>query len=105
MKAQPATTLDSLLVSRPGYREGRPCLRGTGLTVHSVAAAYLLGYSAEEICAQNPDLDPSLFYAALAYYFANRERIDAELEQDRVEGERLAAEYPEGITPETFRGL
>ena len=89
-------------MTRPGYRQGRPCLRGTGITVHAVAAAYLAGLSAQEICQQNPDLDPSLFYAALAYYFANREQVEAELEADRIEGERLAAQYPNGITPDTF---
>lgn len=97
-----AFKLDSLLVSKPGYRQGRPCLRGTGITVHSVAAAHLMGYSAEEICAQNPDLDPSLFYAALAYYFANKEQIEADLEQDRIYGEALAAQFPNGITDATF---
>jgi len=62
-----------------------------------------MGLSAEEICQQNPDLDRSLFYAALAYYFANRAEIEADLERDRVEGNRLAAQYPDGITPATFR--
>lgn len=102
MALRPAIKLSSLLVTRPGYRQGRPCLRGTGITVHAVAAAYLAGLSAQEICQQNPDLDPSLFYAALAYYFANREQVEAELEADRIEGERLAAQYPNGITPDTF---
>ena|SRR6266513_1833479 len=100
--AKSVTNLNSLLVSRAGYRQGRPCLKGTGITVHAVAAAYLLGLSAEEICRQNPDLDASLFYAALAYYFANRERVEAEIEQDRLDGEKLAAVYPEGVTPANF---
>ncbi|HTE84446.1 MAG TPA: DUF433 domain-containing protein [Dehalococcoidia bacterium] len=103
MTSKTPTKLKDLLVTRPGYRQGRPCLRGTGLTVHAVAAAYLMGLSAEEICQQNPDLDRSLFYAALAYYFANRAEIEADLERDRVEGNRLAAQYPDGITPATFR--
>ena len=94
--------LDSLLVSKPGYRQGRPCLRGTGITVHSVAAAYLIGLSAEEICNENPDLNPSLFYAALAYYFANKEQIEADLDQDDIEGAALAAQFPNGITDATF---
>jgi uncharacterized protein (DUF433 family) len=103
MASKPATEIGSLLVSRPGYRQGRPCLRGTGLTVHAVAAAFIMGLSAEEICQQNPDLDPSLFYAALAYYFANKEQVEADVELDRIEGEKLAAEYPNGITASTLK--
>ena len=103
MASKPRTKLSDLLVTRPGYRRGRPCLRGTGLTVHAIAAAYLMGLSAEEIWQQNPDLDRSLFYAALAYYFANREQIEADLERDEKDGERLAAKYPNGITSATFR--
>lgn len=99
MTARAPVSIDSLLVAKSGYREGRPCLRGTGITVHAVAAAWRMGYSAESICAQNPDLDPALFHAALAYYFANRALVEAELEQDRIDGERLAAEHPARILP------
>jgi uncharacterized protein (DUF433 family) len=98
--ASQLANLNALLVTRRGYRGGRPCLRGTGMTVHSVAAAYLLGFSAEEICNQNPDLDPSLFYAALAYFLANRQQIEAELEADRIEGDKLAAKFPNGTASE-----
>lgn len=83
--------MSALLVRRAGYRNGWPCLRGTGISVHSVAAAHLTGLTFEQICAQNPDLDPGLFHAALAYYFANRERVEGELEVDRLQGERLAS--------------
>jgi uncharacterized protein (DUF433 family) len=102
MVSSSTVKLGSLLVSRPGFRKGRPCLKGTGITVHAVAAAHLMGLTAEEICEQNPDLDPSLFHAALAYYFANRVQIEADIEHDRIDGERLAAEYPHGITSATF---
>jgi uncharacterized protein (DUF433 family) len=101
--ASSSVNLNSLLVVRDRYRQGRSCLRGTGITVHSVAAAHQLGLSAEEICAQNSDLDASLFYAALAYYFANRAQIDSELAADSDSGSKLAATYPQGITSETFR--
>ena len=100
---QAPVSLESLLVSREGYRGGRPCLRGTGITVHQVAIAHQMGLTPKEICEQNPDLDPSLFFAALAYYFANRAQIDAEIEEDERYGAELAAQYPNGITRETFR--
>lgn len=100
--AQAPVSLESLLVSREGYRGGRPCLRGTGMTVHQVAIAHQMGLTPEEICDQNPDLDPSLFFAALAYYFANRARIDAEIDEDDRYAAELAERYPNGITRESF---
>ena len=103
MATESEIKLGSLLVRRPDFRQGRPCLRGTGITVHQVAAAHLLGLTAEEICQQNPDIDKSLFYAALAYYFANREQVEAEIEKDRRDGEVLAKQYPAGITAATFK--
>lgn len=71
--------------------------------MHEVAAAFRMGHSAEDICAQNPGLDPSLLHVALAYYFAHKERIDAELLDDERFGAELAARHPEGITPENFQ--
>ena len=103
MAKKPVTNLDSLLVSREGYRQGWPCLRGTGITVHNVAVAYMNGFSVEEICKMNDHLDPSLFYAALAYYLANKERVEAELDAEEAEAEALRAQYPHGIPPEAFR--
>ena len=91
--------LSTLLVSKPGYRQGRPCLRGTGITVHNVAGYYRAGHTTEEFCADNPDLDPSLFFAAVAYYLANRERIDAELDADTELEKQLAAESPHRWSP------
>lgn len=100
--AQAPVSLESLLVSREGYRGGRPCLRGTGITVHQVAIAHQMGLSPKEICEQNPDLDPSLFFAALAYYFANQAQIDAEIDADDREAEEMAAKYPNGMTRESL---
>ncbi|MGE0601282.1 MAG: DUF433 domain-containing protein [Dehalococcoidia bacterium] len=91
--------LSTLLVSKAGYRQGRPCLRGTGITVHNVAGYYRAGHTTEEFCADNPDLDPSLFFAAVAYYLANREQIDAELDADIELEKQLAAESPHRWDP------
>lgn len=97
--------LNSLLVSKPDYREGRPCLRGTGITVHTVAAHYKRGLTAEKMAEDNPGLDAGALHAAIAYYFANREQIESELEQDAIEGERMAAEFPDGVTRENLERL
>lgn len=82
--------LSSLLEKTPDFRQGRPCLRGTGITVHNVAGYYRLGHTAEEMAKDNPDLEPSLFHAAVAYYLANRHQIDAEIDADTVLGRQLA---------------
>jgi len=95
--------LSSLLVSKSGYRQGRPCLRGTGITVHNVAGYYRAGHTTEEFCASNPTLDPSLFFAAVAYYLANREQVDAEIDADIEFEKQLAARFPDGMTPETMQ--
>ena len=96
------TDLNSLLVSKPGYRNGWPCLRGTGIPVHNVAAHYLDGVTIQAMCKDNPDLDPSLFYAAVAYFLANRELIEQQLEEDGTRNEQLAVEHqkadPEHVT-------
>lgn len=102
MAASQATDLNSLLVSKPGYRNGWPCLRGTGITVHNVGVRFSQGVTIQEMCEYNPDLDPSLFYAAVAYYLANRELIEQQLDEARVWGEKLAAMYPHGTTGEVI---
>lgn len=91
--------IGTLIHSDPELHSGRPCLAGTGMTVHAVAARYLNGMSAEEIQDQFPDLDITLFYAAITYYLANRARIDAEMAEDRALAEELATRYPHGWGP------
>jgi len=73
-------SIGRLIVSRPELHSGRPCLKGTGMTVHAVAAHDMQGMSAEEILDEFPHLDLSRIYAALAYYHANKAQIEDELE-------------------------
>ena len=91
--------LSTLLESKPGVLGGRLCLRGTRVSVHNVGGYYREGITAEEMAANNPDLSPWLFHAAVAYYLANREQVDAEIDEDRREELELAAKYPRGIGP------
>lgn len=95
--------IGSLIQSRPDLHGGRPCLTGTGMTVHAVAARHMQGMSAEQILQEFPHLDMGRIHAALAYYYANREGIEADLEADRLLGDELAARYPHGWTRETNR--
>ena len=80
--------IDRLLEVRPAIREGRPCLRGTGITVHTIAAHHLQGMSPEEILEGFPQASLAGIHDALAYYYANREQVDADAANDRALGEQ-----------------
>ena len=75
------------IVSTPGTRGGKPRIDGHRITVEDVAVWHeRMGMSPDEIVYNYPSITLSDVYAALAYYFENRERIDADI----VEGEKLA---------------
>ncbi len=93
--------IGTLIHSRPDLHSGRPCLAGTGMTVHAVAARHMQGMSADQILDEVPHLDLGRIHAALAYYYANRAQIEGDLEADRRLGEELAARYPHGWGPKT----
>ncbi len=101
MSAPPPTDIGSLLVVNEGFRQGRPCLRGTGITVHTIAVEQMMGRTSEEVCGDWPDVDAALIHAALAYYFANRAQVEAEIEEDVRYGNELAATYPRGVAADT----
>lgn len=103
MSTQAPIDIGGLIFSRPDLHSGRACLSGTGMTVHAVAARHMRGLSAEKILDEFPHLDLARIHAALAYYFANRAQIEADLEADRNLGDELAAKYPHGWTRETDR--
>lgn len=69
--------IGELIVRRP--EEGRPILAGTGVSVRSVAVRYKRGLTPEQIAASYGHLSLAQVYAALAYYHANREEIEADL--------------------------
>ncbi len=83
---------EELMVSSPDIRGGKPRVAGTGITVMRIAGWYKLGWSPEKI-ADQLELSCAQVYAALTFYHANRETIDAELNHEAEEYDRLAAEH------------
>ena len=83
--------IGTMIMSSPEIRGGRPRVAGTGMTVMRIAGWYKLGLSPEEI-ADQLDLSVAQIYAALAYYHANREAIEADLEAEASLYDRLAEE-------------
>jgi uncharacterized protein (DUF433 family) len=94
VKAMPTPNdIGTLIVRTPEIRGGRPRIAGTGVTVRRVVGWYKLGLSPEEIGDCIGHLSPAQVYAALTYYHANREEIEADIAAEEVEAERLEREH------------
>jgi uncharacterized protein (DUF433 family) len=77
------------IVRTPGTCGGRPRIAGHRITVEDVAIWHeRMGMSPDEIVSAHPSLTLSDVHPALAYYFENRQRIDADI----CDGERFVAE-------------
>lgn len=58
----------------PEIRSGKPCIKGTRLTVSDVLSFLASGMSVEEVIVDFPQLDKEKIFAALSFA-AQRERI------------------------------
>lgn len=88
-----STEINSLLTFNPQIRHGRPCIAGTGITVHRVALLHNLGHSPEDIVRKYEHLTIAGVHAALAYYYVNRQEVDAEIDADEADAERIEKEF------------
>ncbi len=61
MNEHPQITAD------PGVMAGKPCLKGTRVTVSNVVRQIAAGRSTVEICSDYPYLTPDLIQAALEF--------------------------------------
>jgi len=87
-------TLDQHIELTPGIAGGKPRIAGRRITVQQVAVWHeRMGRSADEI-ADEYDLTLAEVYAALAYYFANREELDKSLEEGRAFAAALRSATP-----------
>ncbi len=86
------TDIGTLIVHTPETCGGRPRIAGTRVSVQRIAAWYKMGLNAEEIVERMGNLTLAQVYAALTYYHANREEIEAYLMAEKANYERLAAE-------------
>ena len=87
------TDIGTLIVQTPEIRGGRPRIAGTGITVQRIAGWYTMGLSPEEIVRKYGHLSLAQVHAALAYYYANKAAIDADIATEEAEIEQLEREY------------
>jgi uncharacterized protein (DUF433 family) len=85
--------IGSLITRSPEIRGGRPRIAGTGITVRRIVGWYKQGMTPEEITAEFPHLNLAQVHAALAYYHANRDEIEADIAAEEAEATRLEQEW------------
>ena len=74
--------IGSLIDRDPSVRGGRPKIAGTGMTVGRIAGWYKTGMTPEEIALDYPHLTLAQIHAALAFYHANQDDVEADLARD-----------------------
>jgi uncharacterized protein (DUF433 family) len=88
------------IVMTPGVCSGRPRIDGHRITVEDIAVWHeRMGISPDEIVSSHPSINLSDVHAALAYYYENRERIDASI----LEGENLVADMKAKLPPSVLQ--
>jgi len=86
-----AANIGSLIILTPDVRGGRARVSGTGVTVRRIVEWYKLGLSPEEIAHEIGHITLAQVFAALTYYHANQEEIEADLANEKDVAERLEA--------------
>jgi uncharacterized protein (DUF433 family) len=85
------TDMGTLIARVTELDDGRPVIAGTRTSVRRIAVMYKQGANAEEIARRRSHLSLAQVYAALAYYYANKEDIEWDLVAEEAEHFRLAA--------------
>jgi uncharacterized protein (DUF433 family) len=86
------------IVSTAGVCGGRPRIDGHRITVEDVAIWHeRQGLSPDEIVSAYPSLSLTDVHAALAYYYENRERIDADIREGELSVAQMRAKSPASL--------
>jgi len=96
MKSPTPVEIGSLITRSPDIKGGSPRVAGTGVTVKRIAGWHSLGMTPKEIASEYGHLTLAQVHAALAYYYANRAEIDADLAEEATEYGRLLKEVQKG---------
>jgi uncharacterized protein (DUF433 family) len=76
---QTIVEISTLITQTQGICGGRPRIAGTRTAVQTIAVDFNAGMTPEEIILQRPHLKTEQVYAALTYYYANKELMDLEI--------------------------
>ena len=83
----------NLIYRDPNVRGGRPCIVGTRLRVMDIVLQQRYGDSGSpEDIASAFQIGMTEVHAALAYYHAHRDAVEADIQEDRARFERSRAD-------------
>ncbi len=74
-------------------------VKGHRLGIEHILDYYLEGYNPDEIAQELPGLNLETVYAAIAYYLANRAKMDAYLLRRRARNEKAYQEWAAAPSP------
>lgn len=89
MEQPPVVHSIDLIVSSPNVRSGRPVVRGTTIPVADIAIVKIYHQQDADGLADWFGLSLPQVYAALSYYYARRDEIDAHIRSRREQAETL----------------
>lgn len=87
------TDIGTLITQSPGICGRRLRIAGTGVSVRRIVGWYKLGWSPEEISRRIGHISLAQVHAALTYYHANKDAMEADIEAEEEEGDRLEREH------------
>jgi len=83
------------ITKTPGVCGGRACIAGHRIRVMDIVVLHeMRGMCPEEVAYQYPSITLADVHAALAYYFDNRDEIQAEFRKDEEWAKFAEANYP-----------
>lgn len=86
--------LEQHIVSTPGTLGGKPRIAGRRIGVYHIFEWHdIMGMSVDEI-ARDYDLTPGQIYAALSYYWDNKQEIDRREAEDQAFAEEYFRSHP-----------
>ncbi len=101
MSTIPTPTVRQHVTCTPGVCGGKPCVAGTRIRVQDVYVWHeLQGQSPDEIIVQFPQLTHADIYAALAYFWDNRDAILAQMRAGAELVEQLKVGHPPTLSPQ-----
>jgi|LakMenEpi03Aug12_release.lakeMendotaPanAssembly.Ray.scaffolds.fasta_scaffold21202_5 uncharacterized protein (DUF433 family) len=88
-----AIDIGTLIGRTPGLHGGVPHIVGKGITVRRIVSWYQRGLMPEEVVHRIGHVTLAEVYAALTYYHANREEIEADLQRETLMAQALERQY------------